>query len=139
MAIPTIILADDDEDDRLFTCQALRRLPYVKTIIEVSDGEQLVGLLTKWSVATPSEPIGLIILDMNMAGLSGMQALTIIKAHTDLRLIPVVMLSTADDADLVKLAYQTGVNCFMKKPASYADLDSIAQAIHRCFLAVRRF
>jgi CheY-like chemotaxis protein len=95
----TILLAEDDEDDRILTSGALKRSRLINDIRYVVDGEDLMNYLHgKGPYAPggiPAQRPGLILLDLNMPKKDGREALAEIKSDPDLRRIPVVVLTTS--------------------------------------------
>ena len=118
----TILLADDSEDDRLMTREALHDTLEFNELREVEDGEELMNyLLHSGPYADPaSAPVpNLILLDLNMPRKSGYEALQDIKAHPVLKRIPVVVFSTSSDEEDVVRSYDLGVNSFITKPMTF--------------------
>lgn len=94
----TILLADDDPDDRLMTQEALAESHLLNKLDMVEDGEHLMDYLRrkgKYSGMTDTPLPGLILLDLNMPRKDGREALKEIKADPELRRIPVVVLTTS--------------------------------------------
>lgn len=123
-----IYIADDDDDDRYFMRQSLQAIDPSMTIFEAEDGYKLMTLLNTWSQESTPQPVHLILLDVNMPKMNGLEALTAIKANPLLRHIPTVMISTSDEPAQMATAYQNGASEYLKKPVSYSQLDQIAQA-----------
>ncbi|GAB3639469.1 response regulator [Spirosoma arcticum] len=129
-----IYMADDDDDDRYFMRQALQTADPSVTILEAENGGDLLAMLRNWSQEPSPQPIPLILLDMNMPKMNGLETLMAIKTNPALRHIPAVIISTSADPGNVALAYQNGLNSYIQKPASLFDMTQIAQAIQVCFL-----
>lgn len=129
-----VYMADADADDRYFIHQALLTADPSVTFIEADDGQGLLDLLHNCTHESASQPVNLILLDMNMPRCNGLETLIALKADPALRYIPTVMISTSDQPELVAAAYQNGINSYIKKPVSYFDLANIAQALKICFL-----
>jgi CheY-like chemotaxis protein len=125
-----IYVADDDEDDRLFISDAIRELNLEIKIIEVADGMDLLNLIESESIADTSV---LVLLDMNMPKVTGLEALEAIRANDQIKHIPTVMISTSSDSDLIQKAYQAGINAFIKKPNTMEGFVRIAEALQTCF------
>ena len=122
----TILICDDDEDDRMLTQQALEDAHIANDLRFVQDGEELLDYLRQrgaYAGETGAAPRpGLILLDLNMPNMDGREALKIIKADPTLHDIPVVVLTTSGlDGDIIK-SYQLGVNSFIKKPVTFSGL-----------------
>ncbi|RYC70240.1 MULTISPECIES: response regulator [Spirosoma] len=127
----TILIADDDHDDRLFMEQALRQNGFSQTIQFVEDGEELMeylrheGRFLDQNVPWPN----LLILDLNMPRKNGFQALEEIKDDPKLRRLPVVVMTTSSaDEDVVK-TYNLGVNSFVTKPFNFSRLVEMVGAL----------
>ena len=125
-----IYIADDDEDDRLFISDAIRKLDLEIKIVEAADGDDLLHLIESENT---EEANILILLDMNMPRVTGIEVLQTIRANSKLKHIPAVMISTSSDKTLIDEAYQTGINAFIKKPNNYDGFIKIAQALQTCF------
>lgn len=124
----TILLTDDDDDDRYFIRRAIERTIHDSAILEAKNGEEALDLLGR-------HIIQLVIMDMNMPGLSGLETLGFIRSKNQLFSLPVVMLSTSDQPELISSAYAKGINSFIKKPAHLDEYDQIADALKVCFLS----
>jgi CheY-like chemotaxis protein len=127
----TILIADDDTDDRLFMERALRQSGYTQAIQFVEDGEELMeylyrkGRYTEENAPWPD----LLILDLNMPRKNGFQALSEIKEDIKLRRLPVVVMTTSSaDEDIVK-TYNLGVNSFVTKPFNFNRLVEMVGAL----------
>ncbi|MFD2938281.1 response regulator [Spirosoma flavum] len=129
-----IYMADDDADDRYIMHEALKQVDPLVTIIEAGDGGDLLAMLESWSQQPSPQPVHLILLDMNMPKVNGLETLTAIKANPVLRHIPAVMISTSAEPAQVVAAYQHGINGYIQKPVTQSHMNQIAQAIKICFL-----
>ncbi len=126
----TILIADDDVDDRLLMERAFRQNGFTHAINFVEDGEDLMDYLRQDGRYDSQQPVypDLLILDLNMPRKDGFQALTEIKADPVLRRLPVVVMSTSSaDEDVLK-TYNLGVNSFVVKPYNFNRLVEIADA-----------
>jgi len=124
----TILMADDDADDRQFTKEALEESHLANDLRFVENGEELLQYLrheAKYSKEGDSPRPGLILLDLDMPRVDGRTALKTIKSSPDLRQIPVVILtSSKDDQDIYK-SYDLGVNSYIVKPVTFEALVDI--------------
>jgi CheY-like chemotaxis protein len=129
----TILLADDDEDDRVLTADALRRSRMLNDIRFVVDGEDLVHYLYREGAyapgGTPAPRPGLILLDLNMPKMDGREALAKIKGDEELRRIPVVVLTTSKAEEDIVRTYDLGVNSFISKPVTFDELADAMQTL----------
>jgi CheY-like chemotaxis protein len=121
----TILLADDDEDDRLLTEKALKASRLANDLHMVEDGEELMDYLYRrgpFSALADSPRPGLILLDLNMPKMDGREALREIKADASLRQIPVVVLTTSKAEEDIYRTYDLGANSFITKPVLFESL-----------------
>jgi len=114
----SILLAEDDEDDRLFFGDALSETDDSIGLSFAEDGMQLMDRLRNMPDALP----GLLFLDMNMPCKNGLECLREIRRMDQLRLLPVIMLSTSLDHAIINHIYEEGANLCMVKPSSFQGL-----------------
>ena len=119
-----ILLVEDNPDDIDITQRALKEAKVVNKLWIVRDGQEAVDFLQHkgehQDPATSPRP-GLILLDINLPKLNGMEVLKIIKTDPDLKRIPVVMLTVSKrDEDVVK-GYNDGCNSFIQKPVNFEN------------------
>ena len=132
---PSIILVtDDDEDDRYFLRKAIERQIAKSVVLEACNGEEALLALTEPSALMR---VDLVVLDMNMPGVNGLDVLDHIRNNPVLEHIPTVMISTSDEPALISAAYARGINSYIKKPVAIGQYDRIIQAINVCFLESR--
>ena len=127
----TILIADDDTDDRLFMDRALRQSGYTQLIQFVEDGEDLMHYLRRQGRYTEQNAPwpDLLVLDLNMPRKNGFQALSEIKDDPKLRRLPVVVMTTSSaDEDVIK-TYNLGVNSFVTKPFNFNRLVEMVGAL----------
>jgi CheY-like chemotaxis protein len=130
--IPLILIADDDEDDRMFTKEAFDENFKEKEIRFVNDGVDLLDYLrrrNKYSDPASSPRPSIILLDLNMPKMDGREALREIKSDPKLRTIPVVILTTSRAEQDVLKTYDMGVNCFITKPVSFTAFVEVTRTI----------
>jgi CheY-like chemotaxis protein len=125
----TILLADDDEEDRELARDALQDSRLANEMKFVVDGQDLLDYLRRegrWEGAEEEAPRpGIILLDLNMPKKDGREALAEIKADESLRRIPVVVLTTSkDEADVLR-TYDLGVSSFITKPVTFGGLVDV--------------
>jgi CheY-like chemotaxis protein len=125
----TIFLVDDDEDDRMLIMEAIRDVIGNVEITQIESGYKLLDVLAGLKPGPD-----LILMDMNMPKMNGLEILCAMKQHAIHRSIPVVILSTTSSSRLVSKAYEQGANAFMIKPVTPADYEMMARAVDICFL-----
>jgi len=128
-----ILLADDDEDDRMMARDALETSLLTNPLDEVVDGIELLEHLDR--LLETGDPLpGLILLDLNMPRMDGREALAEIKGNPALRHIPVVVLTTSKAEEDVYRTYDLGVNSFISKPISFEGLVEVISQLGRYWL-----
>ena len=135
----TILLADDSDDDRMMTREALQESFVLNRMAEVEDGEELMDYLhRRGEYADPqsSPRPGLILLDLNMPRKSGQEALQEIKADPSLRRIPVVILTTSQDEHDILRSYDLGVNSFITKPVTFSALVEVMKTFSKYWIEI---
>ena len=128
-------MADDDEDDRMLTHEALEAAKLANDFRFVEDGEELLDYLHqrgKYQDPALSPRPGLILLDLNMPKKDGREALREIKADPDLRRIPVVVFTTSRADTDIGAVYELGANSFISKPSAFDALVRVMGAL-RCY------
>jgi CheY-like chemotaxis protein len=127
-----IVMAEDDADDRLLVKDALTECEWDADLRFVENGEELLDYLLhqgKYKLAEQSPRPGLILLDLNMPRKDGREVLRDIRAHADLRRIPVVVLTTSKaDTDIERI-YELGANSFISKPVQFDGLVSVMRVL----------
>lgn len=128
----TLLMADDDEDDRLFARNALKKSRLANKIRFVEDGQELLDYLHHTgNYADPklAPRPGLILLDLDMPRVDGMAALKAIKSSPELRSIPIVILTTSTAEQDIVQSYDLGVNSFITKPVTFDQLVAVMEGV----------
>lgn len=134
----TILLADDDSDDRMLARDALAESRLANDLRFVQDGEELMDYLyrrNKYSNEEAPRP-GLILLDLNMPRKDGREALREIKSDPNLRHIPIVVLTTSKAEEDIYRTYDLGVNSFITKPVTFDGLVSVMRGLGRYWFEI---
>ena len=121
----TVLLAEDDADDRLTVREAFVEARLLNDMRYVVDGQDLMDYLLhegKYTAPAAAPRPGIILLDFNMPKKDGREALREIKAHPDLRRIPVVVLTTSKAEEDVFRSYDLGANSFITKPVTFSSM-----------------
>lgn len=120
----TVLIIDDDEDDRFFMEQAFKTdSPYTR-VHSAADGQQALDLL---SAVQPLPDI--ILLDLNMPGMTGFEVLEHLKQSVQHHLIPVVILTTSENVTDQQQARRLGATEFITKPTTSSGLNAIAERL----------
>jgi len=134
-----ILIADDDEDDRLMAKEALEENRLANEVRFVVDGEDLMDYLRgrgKYSAAGSAPRPGLILLDLNMPKKDGRESLAEIKADPKLRQIPVIVLTTSKAQEDIFRTYDLGVNSFITKPVSFTALVEVMKMLAKYWFEI---
>ncbi|MFP4144099.1 MAG: response regulator [Phycisphaeraceae bacterium] len=121
----TLLMAEDDPDDRLMTKAALEDNRLANDLRFVEDGQELMDYLRhegRYTDPGDAPRPGLILLDLNMPRKDGREALSEIKADPDLRSIPIVVLTTSRAEEDILRSYDLGVASFISKPVEFDGL-----------------
>ncbi len=135
----TIVVADDDPDDRLLIEDAFKENKIGNKIEYVEDGEELLDYLRregKWEGLKKQPLPGLILLDLNMPRMDGREALKQIKGDERFQQIPVVVLTTSSAEEDVARTYCSGVNSFIPKPVTFEGLVEIIKTISAYWIKI---
>ena len=134
-----ILLADDDEEDRMLACDALAESRLSNEISCVTDGEELMDYLhRRGKYAPPAEAPrpGLILLDLNMPKKDGREALREIKSDPDLRQISVVVLTTSKAEEDIYSSYDSGASSFISKPVTFQGLVDVMKGLGKYWFEI---
>jgi CheY-like chemotaxis protein len=137
----TILIADDDPDDRMMTRDAFEEARLVNELHFVEDGEELMDYLYrrgKFSSVIPAPRPGLILLDLNMPKKDGREAIREIKADSRLRRIPIVVLTTSKAEEDVLRTYDLGVSSYITKPVTFDALVDLMRTLGKYWLEIVR-
>lgn len=115
-----IVLAEDDEDDRLFFKEAIQDLKVKTDIAFVNDGSQLMNYLNQPGIRLPQ----VVFLDLNMPVKSGMECLVEIRKNSRLKDLAIVIYSTSSSEEDIEEAFVNGANIYLKKPNNFSDLKA---------------
>lgn len=135
----TILMADDDADDRRLTQEAFEEGRLINDVRFVENGEQLLDYLRKQgNYAPPADAPrpGLILLDLNMPRKDGRTVLKEIKGDPALRQIPVVVLTTSKADEDIYRSYDLGVNSYIVKPVTFEALVDILQTLEKYWFEI---
>lgn len=131
-----ILMADDDEDDRLLAKDALEESRLRNDLRFVEDGVELLRYLQREDEYADAPRPGVILLDLNMPRMGGREALQEIKSDPELRRIPVVVTTTSKaEEDIVK-SYDLGASGYVTKPVTFEGLVEVMKAMGRYWIEI---
>jgi len=128
-----LLIVDDDENDRFMIQRAFERLNAGYRIQALASGAEALALIKREGVYADRKAYpfpSFILTDLKMPGGDGFEILSYLKAHPEILVVPVVMLSGSDDPDDVRQAYLLGASSFIVKPSSLDGLEGIVRKLH---------
>ena len=135
----TVLVADDDEDDRSFIKNAWDKSRVSNDLRFVEDGEELTDYLNhagRYSDPASAPRPALILLDLNMPKKDGREALREIKADPELRQIPVIILTTSKADEDICRSYDLGANSYVSKPVTFGALTDVLQVLGKYWIEI---
>ena len=131
-----ILLVEDNEGDILLTLEAFKEMKVKNTVTVVKDGAEAVNFLKKQGQYAESRVPNLILLDINMPRLNGIEVLDFIKNDDTLKKIPVVMLTTSSSESDISECYEKSANCFITKPLDFGRFLNVVQSIESFWFTI---
>jgi CheY-like chemotaxis protein len=129
-----ILLVEDNPMDVDLTRRAFAKRKLINSVEVARDGEEALAWISRWD-AGETQPV-VILLDLNLPKVSGLEVLRTLKGHRVYRRIPVVVLTTSkEDAD-VDTAYALGANSYIVKPVDFEKFMDVAEHIEMYWGAV---
>jgi len=122
-----IFCVEDDVDFAFFMETAILELKETSTLQIIDNGTEALNVLRK--LASDKLKPRLILLDLNLPGISGIDILKEIRAIPYLRYSPVVLFSTSDNVKDIEMSLEFGANAYVTKPSSYSDLIICLQSL----------
>ena len=135
----TILMADDDPDDRELTREAFVESRISNDLRFVEDGEELMDYLNrrgKYADPESSPRPGLILLDLNMPRMDGREALRAIKADPRFRTIRVVIMTTSKAEEDILRAYDLSAASYITKPVTFDGLIDVIKTLGKYWLEI---
>ena len=127
-----ILLVEDNPDDRDLTLRALRKNEFANEVVVVEDGvEALDYLLATGAYAKRDKLIlpQLILLDLKLPRLDGIEVLKQIRAHPSTRRLPVVVLTTSAEQEDIIASYDHGASSYIRKPVDFAEFQEAVRQL----------
>jgi CheY-like chemotaxis protein len=135
----TILMADDDEDDRLLTKQAFAESRLANDLRFVNNGEELMDYLHRrgqFKDPKTSPRPAIILLDLNMPKKDGHEALREIKADPYLRQIRIIVLTTSNAEEDICRVYDISASSFITKPVTFEALVDVVKTLGKYWLEI---
>lgn len=122
---PTILLVEDNPDHAELALRCLEDHRLKNQVVHKADGEAALDYLLQRGTADPEAPPQIILLDLRLPKVDGLEVLEAVKGSDDLRRIPVVVLTTSQAEQDVARAYELHANSYLVKPIDFEDFSSL--------------
>lgn len=122
-----ILLVEDNAMDLDLTLRAFKRRRLTNPIEVARDGEEALAWFARWEAGAQLPTV--ILLDIKMPRIDGLEVLRQLKSHPRLCTIPVVMLTTSADSGDVQTAYRLGANSYIVKPVDFDKFIEVAEQV----------
>lgn len=131
-----ILLVEDNPADVRLTIEGLKEAKIANVLHSVGDGDAALDFLYRRGVHGDAPRPDLILLDLNLPGLDGRSVLAQVKEDPQLKVIPIVILTSSEaEADILK-AYEAHANCFISKPLDFAGFLKVVHSIEDFWFTV---
>jgi len=121
-----VLLVEDNADDGRLTLRALRKNNIMNEVVVACDGEEALDYLFGRGRHADRERASMpavILLDLKLPGMTGIEVLREIRANPETKLLPVVVLTSSDDPELAALCFEHGANSFVRKPVDAQEFS----------------
>lgn len=126
-AQPSILLVEDNPMDVDLALRAFRKRRLTNPIEVARDGEEALAWISRWEAGAALPAV--ILLDLKLPRVDGLEVLRQLKGHQAFRRIPVVVLTTSSESEDVARAYELGVNSYIVKPVNFEKFVEVASQI----------
>jgi two-component system response regulator len=132
MTARIILLVEDNPSDEALTLRAFKKSGITNRIVVMRDGAEALDYLFclgAFAGRNPAEMPALILLDLNLPKIGGLEALRRIRDNTATKLIPVVILTSSDEEEDRLQGYEIGANSYVRKPVEFTRFASAVQQL----------
>ncbi|HEY4119223.1 MAG TPA: response regulator [Byssovorax sp.] len=130
---PTILLVEDNASDEKLTLRALKGCGVLNDVVVARDGAAALDYLLGPAPAAPAPPAPalptLVLLDLNLPKVGGLDVLARLRAHERTKLLPVVVLTTSGEEEDVLRSYTLGANAYVRKPVDFAQFADAVKTL----------
>jgi two-component system response regulator len=132
-----ILLVEDNPDDVLLTMRAFERNKIYNEVVVAVDGEQALNYLLPDEDAKALMPV-LVLLDVNLPKVDGLEVLRRIRSHPRTAALPVVVLTTSSEERDIVQSYRLGANSFVRKPVTFGEFVEATKVLGAYWLLVNQ-
>jgi two-component system response regulator len=137
----TILLVEDNPDDAELTMRAFAKAKIANQIVHVTDGQEALDYLFSTGAHADRDPEAaptMVLLDLNLPRLNGLDVLKAMRADPRTRRVPVVMLTSSNEERDLIASYDLGANSFVRKPVDFAQFLEAAQQLGMYWLVLNQ-
>jgi len=124
-----ILLVEDDPDDEALTLRALRRHDLADEVVVVRDGAEALAFLYETTRAGDDQLPELVLLDLKLPKIDGLQVLKMLREDAHTRRLPVVVLSSSSEERDIAQSYELGANSYVRKPVDFAEFSEAVRQL----------
>ncbi len=132
-----ILLVEDNPDDVTFSLRAFRQNNIGNEVVVASDGDQALQILLPENAARAFQP-ALVLLDIKLPKIDGLDVLRRIRADPRTESLPVVILTTSNEETDIVSSYRLGANSFVRKPVAFSDFLNVAKMLGMYWLVLNQ-
>jgi len=132
VAAKTILLVEDNPDDELLTLRALQKSNILNEVVVTRDGAEALDYLFASGAYSDHDPNDLpevVLLDLRLPKIDGLEVLRRLRAHKRTKLLPVVVLTTSDEESDIIASYNLGANSYIQKPVDFTQFMAAVQQL----------
>ena len=138
MTDDVILLVEDNENDEILTCRALKNYNIMNEVVVARDGEEALEYLVGTAGQSVKKLPVLILLDIKLPKLSGIEVLRQIRNHERTKLLPVVMMTSSNQENDVIDSYNLGANSYIVKPVDYKQFNEAVKQVGLYWMLLNR-
>ena len=139
MASQVILLVEDNEDDELLTLRALKKHRVANEVVVARDGAQALATLLGAEGTPPMDPLPqLLLLDLNLPKVGGLEVLERLRADERTKMLPVVVFTSSKEDEDVLASYRNGANAYVRKPVDFAEFSRAVETVGLFWLLVNQ-
>ena len=134
-----LLLVEDNQQDELLTLRALKKINLGNRVDVVRDGQQALDYLFcegEFADRSPCDLPAIVLLDIGLPRLSGLEVLARLRANPRTHLLPVVILTSSDEEKDRLQSYKNGANSFVRKPVDFAEFAEKVAHLGLYWLAI---
>ena len=139
--LATILLVEDEASDAALVQRAFQKAKILNPVIHLRNGDEALGYLAgvgKYTDRIQHPLPALIMLDLKLPGMTGLQLLQWMRTHRQVRRIPVVVLTQDENPTTINAAYDLGANSYLVKPGDPAEVARLVEAIQRYWMEMNQ-